>query len=189
MQLPNNRAERYLPRTCPVFLEGAVNMCTLHASSLCWFATYVKSRHEKTVALGLNGKGIESFLPTYQKVYSNGGKAELPVFANYVFCRLELQQTLQVVMTPGVFSILSCGNVPTAIPDVEIDALRRMLGSGLPVKPWPYVSQGSVITIKSGPLRGVQAVVQDEKHLHWLVLSLEILHRAVAVKIDRGYLS
>ena len=156
--------------------------------SLPWFALYVKNQHEKHVSCSLNGKGYESFLPTYTKSHKNGRKNELPLFPGYVFCRLDAQHKLPVVSTPGVFSIVCHGSVPTVIPDLEIERIRQLLKSGLTRRPWPYVARGQEVYVKSGPLRGFQGVVIDEKHERWLILSVHILQRSVAAKIDRTYL-
>jgi transcription termination/antitermination protein NusG len=157
-------------------------------SSLPWFAVYVKNRHEKNVALSLRGKGYESFLPTYVKLDRDYKKYDLPLFPGYVFCRFEVQNTLPVVSIPGVFSIVANGPKPSAICETEIDAIKRMLASQLVVQPWPYIAAGQQISMKSGPLRGLEGVVIDETHHQWLVLSLHLLQRSVAVKVDRVYL-
>src|SRR5437763_16719861 len=98
---------------------------------LPWFAVYVKYRHEKTTVLALKSKGYEAFLPTYLKVHRDSKKFELPLFPGYVFCRLEISNTLPVLTTPGVFSIIGKGRYPEPISEVEIKAIRRMVGSGL----------------------------------------------------------
>jgi len=157
-------------------------------SSLPWFALYVKNQHEKHVAGSLSGKGYESFLPTYVKPHKNGNKNELPLFPGYVFCRLDAQHKLPVVSIPGVFSVVCNGREPAAIPDLDIERIRQLLVSGLARRPWPYVTRGQDVCIKSGPLRGVQGAVIDEQHEQWLVLSVHILQRSVAAKIDRSYL-
>jgi transcription antitermination factor NusG len=156
--------------------------------SLPWFAIYVKNRHEKNVALSLNGKGYESFLPTYVKVDRDSKKYDLPLFPGYVFCRFEVQNTFPVVSIPGVFSIVANGSRPSPICDSEIEAIKRTLATRMVVRPWPYVAAGQQVSMKSGPLQGLEGVVIDETHHKWLVLSLHLLQRSVAVKVDRVYL-
>jgi transcription antitermination factor NusG len=158
-------------------------------SPLPWFAVYVKSRHEKSVVLSLDGKGYESFLPTYPTIHNDGKKYQLPLFPGYVFCRFEPDKTLPVVSTPGVFSIVSCGSGPSCIPDSEIEGIRAMLRSGFTVLPWPYTPPGREICLKSGPLRGIQGVVVNDTHHKWVVVTLHLLQRSVAAKVDRAYLA
>jgi transcription antitermination factor NusG len=160
-------------------------MLLLDSHFLHWFAVYVKYRHEKTTALALKGKGYESFLPTYHKVRRNGKKFELPLFPGYVFCRAEPSNTLLVVTTPGVFSIVGKGQRPEPIPDVDIEGIMRMVDSGLTLCPWPEVLEGQEVQMSSGPLRGIQGVVVDASDEKWLVISVHLLQRSVAVKVER----
>jgi transcription antitermination factor NusG len=155
---------------------------------LPWFAVYVKPRHEKSVALILKGKGLDSFLPTYTRRHCDSKKFELPLFPGYVFCRLDVSKTLPVMTTPGVFSIVGNGHAPQVIPDTEIEQIRRMLGSGPMPHPWPYISAGQQVLLESGPLRGLEGVVVDASDERWLVVSVHLLRRSVAVKMERASL-
>jgi transcription antitermination factor NusG len=154
-------------------------------SSLLWFAIYVKNRHEKNVALTLGSKGYEAFLATYLKVHRNSKRFELPLFPGYVFCRFDASRPLPVLTTPGVFSIVSNGCVPVPIPDHEIEGVRCLSRARLGHCPWPY-SSGETVYIHSGPLRGVQGIVVHDNHETWLVISIHLLERSVAVKIERN---
>jgi transcription termination/antitermination protein NusG len=163
-------------------------MPSLDPNFLPWFAVYVKYRHEKTTALALKSKGYESFLPTYVKVHRNK-KFELPLFPGYVFCRFETSNTLPVLTIPGVFSIIGKGRDPEPISEVDIEAIRRMVGSGLTLCPWPYVFRGQEVRLTSGPMRGIQGVVVDASNERWLVVSVQLLQRSVAVKVERESIS
>ena len=156
---------------------------------LPWYAIYVKSRHEKNVASTLASRGYESFLPTYLKSRKDSKKSDLPLFPNYVFCRLKATERLPVITAPGVFSIVSSSGSPASIPESEIESIRRMIDSGLDPEPWPYVKEGEQVCLKSGPLRGLEGVVVNESHHRWLVVSLNLLQRSVAVKMERQYIS
>ncbi len=160
-----------------------------NTKDLPWFALYVKPRHEKNVALMLQGKGNETFLPTYSHRTKYNKTFELPLFPGYVFCRIELSRRLPVMMTPGIFSIVGNGSDPEPIFEHEIEGIRRMLDSGLMPIPWPYLSPGQEVFLESGPLRGVQGIVVDSNNGKWLVVSVNLLRRSVAVKVEREFLS
>lgn len=150
-----------------------------------WFAIYVKPRHEKNVAAALNRKGYEIFLPLYWRRAKCNKAFELPLFPGYVFCRVDQFNTVPIMTTAGVFSIVGNGRVPQPIPESEIEVVRRMVESGLMPVPWPYVSAGQEICLRSGPLRSVRGVVVDASNGKWLVISIDLLRRSVAVKVDR----
>ena len=151
-----------------------------------WVAIYVKHRHEKSVAQNLQGKGISSFLPLYSQRNGSGKSFDLPLFPGYVFCQLEMQNSLAVRSTPGVFTIIGNGGGPAAIPESEINRIRQTVSSKLAVQPWPYTSIGDEVYLKSGPLRGIRGVVVNDTHSQWLVLSVHLLKRSVAVKVERS---
>lgn len=163
-------------------------MASSNDPQTAWFAIYVKTRHEKNVALALNSKGYEAFLPTYSRFDERRRKFELPIFPSYVFCRFETFTPLPILTTPGVFSIVSNGCVPAAIPQAEIEGVRRLAEIEAPPRPWPYLPPGQTVCLNSGPFRGIQGVVLDDSNEKWLVLSVHVLRRSVAVKIDRASL-
>lgn len=156
-------------------------------NDLPWFALYVKPRHEKNVAVILQSKGYEPFLPTYRHRVKYNKTFELPLFTSYVFCRIELSARLPVMTTPGVFSIVGNGPEPEAISEQELEGVRRMVQSGVAV-PWPYLTPGQQVSVESGPLQGVQGMVVDTSNEKWLVVSVNLLRRSVAVKLDREFL-
>jgi transcription antitermination factor NusG len=153
-----------------------------------WFALTVKPRHEKAVSQSLRYRGLEDFLPLYsaRRRWSDRIKAvEFPLFPGYVFCRFDYEFRFPVLSTPGVTSIVGFANVPTPISEDEIAAVQSIVASGLPAQPWPVVHVGQPIRIEYGSLAGLQGVLIREKGSLRVVVSLELLQRAVAVEIDR----
>ncbi len=158
-------------------------------TNLPWFALYVKPRHEKNVSAILQGKGYEVFLPTYTHRVKYNKTFELPLFPSYVFCRMEPRSPLAVVSTPSVFSIVGNREEPNPISEDEIQGIRRMLESGSTPMPWPYVLPGQEVCVESGSFKGVRGVIVDANEGKWLVVSVNLLQRSVAVRLDRDSLS
>jgi transcription antitermination factor NusG len=153
-----------------------------------WFALAVKPRHEKIVAQSLRYRGLEDFLPLYnsRRRWSDRVKAvELPLFPGYVFCRFDYERRFPVLTTPGVSSIVGFAKLPTPVSEDEITAVRTILVSGLPAEPWPVVAVGQPIRVERGSLAGLQGILIREKDTLRVVVSLELLQRAVSVEIDR----
>jgi transcription antitermination factor NusG len=155
-------------------------------SILRWFAIRTKPRHEKAVSLTLAGKGYEQFLP----LYSSTGRAShrkpscLPLFAGYLFCRLDVDDRLPILVTPGVFNIVGCGRAPTALDDTEIADLQAVVRAGIAPQPWPFLKVGHRVRITSGALVGVEGVLVRNKSVDRLIVSVNLLQRSVAVEID-----
>jgi transcription termination/antitermination protein NusG len=166
-----------------------LGVSTVSESSFPWYALHVKNRHEKHVAVSLESKGCESFLPTYTKLHEKSKKFELPLFPGYVFCRFPRERILPAISTPGVFSIVSYGPSPARISDDEVEDIRRVVESGSQVQPWSYLGVGKEVRLKSGPLRGLEGIVVEESNQTWVVISVHLLQRSVALKVERSQLS
>ena len=156
--------------------------------ALPWMALYVKHRHEKSVASSLDSKGIPSFLPLYAQRHGSGKVFDLPLFPGYVFCELNEKNLSTVRSTPGVFTVVGHGREPASISPVEIDSIRQTVYSKLKIEPWPYVGVGDEVCLKSGPLRGISGMLVNNSHERWLVLSVHLLQRSIAVKVERTQL-
>jgi transcriptional antiterminator NusG len=151
--------------------------------SQAWFALTAKPRHEKVVAANLYGKGLESFVTLYRSRRIQS--VDLPLFPGYVFCRFAYASRLPVLNTPGVTSVVGFSDGPTPVADDEILRIRAIQASGLPTHPWPYVQVGQRARIERGALAGLEGVLIREKDALRVVVSVELLRRAVAVEIDR----
>src|SRR5882724_10943079 len=97
---------------------------------LFWYAAYTSANHEKRVAEQLGVRLVEHFLPVYESVRrwkDRRMKLELPLFPGYIFVRLALCDRLQVLQVPGVAKLVGFNGTPTALPQEEIDALKKGL--------------------------------------------------------------
>jgi transcription antitermination factor NusG len=60
-----------------------------------------------------------------------------------------------------------------------------MVGSGLPVEPWPFMRAGDAVRVLEGPLKGMEGLLVSGADKARVVVSVELLQRSVAVEIDR----
>jgi transcription antitermination factor NusG len=163
-----------------------------HTSSiqqLNWFALQTRSRWESTTANLLQGKGLETFLPTFtsKRKWSDRFKVvEAPLFPGYVFCRFDLHNRLPVLITPGVISVVGRGKTPIAVDDSEIFTIQSAMAAGIKVEPWPYVEIGERVRIKDAVLDGMEGILINFKGSHRVVISVTLLRRSVALEIDRS---
>jgi transcription antitermination factor NusG len=156
-------------------------------SQISWYAIYTRHRHEKTVDRILTGKGFETFLPLYSTVHNWKDRTKLlslPLFPCYVFLKGGLERRLDIVTTPGIHAVVSTGGQPAAISHSEIEAIRRAVESGASVEPHPLLKYGDRVSVKSGPLEGIEGILVRRKNLYRLVLSVEMLGTAASVEIE-----
>ena len=52
------------------------------------------------------------------------------------------------------------------------------------VEPHPFLKYGDWVRVKSGPLEGIEGILLRERNLFRLVLSEEMLQKAIAVEVD-----
>lgn len=145
-----------------------------------WYALQVRPRSENTVRRILENKGFSPFLPTCGQRPSSP-----PMFPGYLFCRLDLStRLLPLFTTPGFHRLVGAGRTPIPISEQEIDSIRRVMVSGLAALPWPRIEPGAPIHVASGPLAGLQGVLLSIRKRDHLIVSVNLLQRAVAVEID-----
>jgi transcription antitermination factor NusG len=152
-----------------------------------WYALYTKHQHEKMVSQILTAKGFETLLPLYQstrRLNHRSGVCSLPLFPCYVFMKGGLERRLDIVTTPGIFSVVSRSGQPDPIAAADIEAVRRVTESGSRFEPHPFLNCGDVVRVKSGPLEGLQGILIRKKNICRLVLSVQALGKAAAVEID-----
>jgi transcription antitermination factor NusG len=151
-----------------------------------WYAIYTRHQHEKMVAQILTSKGFNTFLPLYATTHEWKDRRKallLPLFPCYVFLRGDIERRLQIVTTPGIFGLVSSAGQPAAIPDTEIEAIRRVVESGVAVETHPFLKCGHRVRVKCGPLMGIEGILVRRKNISRLVLSVEILGTAAAIEV------
>lgn len=156
-------------------------------SDLRWYAVHVNSNRERAVSLQLESKGYEQFLPLYRTTrrWSDRVKEiDVPLFRSYIFCRMDPTFRLPVLKIPGVVNIVGNGTSPLPIDDAEIARLRSVTGGGDAI-PWPFLQVGQRVRIERGPLWGVEGLLTSTGDRSYVVVSVSILQRSVAVRVDR----
>jgi len=152
----------------------------------CWFALQTRSRHEKIVRHELAVRNIEQFLPTVNRLSQwkdRKKEVEFPLFPGYCFARFSLDNRLAVLQSPGVVHIVGALR-PEPIPDLEIESLRKVLNNGTRYKLHPYIKEGCLVEVTEGPMQGVKGIFMRQARPYRLVVSINLIQRAVAVEVD-----
>jgi transcription antitermination factor NusG len=166
----------------------ADSMATME-SQVCdgpWYALHTRHQHEKMVDQILTNKGFNTFLPLYATTHNWKDRTKalsLPLFPCYVFLKGGIQRRLQILTTPGIYGLVSSAGQPAAIPDIEIEAIRRVLESGTRVEAYPFLKCGNWVRVKCGPLTGIEGILVRKKNISRLVLSVEILGTAASIEV------
>jgi transcriptional antiterminator NusG len=153
-----------------------------------WFALRVRSNYERITVLHLRERGYQEFAPCYKtsRRWSDRTKqVDQFLFPGYIFCRFDPNERLPILTAPGVVDLVGFGKIPEPIPHAEIERVRRMVDSGLPVTPYPYIQVGQAVLIERGPLSGVEGILVELKGKVRLVVSVNLLQRSVSAEVDR----
>lgn len=154
-----------------------------------WYALQVRSRWESATATLLGGKGYQTFLPTYKaekRLRTTSREMSIPLFPGYVFCQFDVHNRLPVLVTPGVLSVVGSGRTPIAVEDAEIEALQRVVSSGILTEPWPFLEVGQRVRILEGALSGLEGILTSFRGSHRIVVSVSLLCRSVSLEIERS---
>ena len=153
-----------------------------------WLALTVRPQHESAASSALESFDIETYVPFYQerRRWSDRYKTiQAPLIPGYVFARFDEAQRATVLRCQNVRSIVQFGRQLAQIPDSELDCIRALIGSGLPVEPRKGIVPGTKVRIETGPLAGVCGVFLRRNNQQCLAVSVELLGRSVIAAVDQ----
>ena len=152
-----------------------------------WYALYTKPRKEHQVDALLQGRGIETYLPTVErKVRRRDRPDRIVYFPHYLFARIDFEVTPRssIDWMPGMRGIVRSGDQPTVVADEIIELIRLHLGD---VEDEGYfeLKQGDPVRVTSGPLRDLEAVFYEPLSPGDRVrILLDVMGRMTSVEID-----
>ena len=152
-----------------------------------WYALYTKPRKEHQVDALLQGRGIETYLPTVERKVRRRDRPDRVVyFPHYLFARIDFDVTPRssVDWMPGMRCIVRSGDQPTVVSDEIIELIRLHLGD---VEDEGYfeLKQGDPVRVTSGPLRDLEAVFHEPLSAGDRVrILLDVMGRMTPVDID-----
>jgi len=150
-----------------------------------WSVLYVKSRQEKALADELAAMGIRHFLPLIQHKRLYGKRkatVELPLFPGYLFLRGSVDEVYRADRTKRVSRIIPVVNKVRL--KWELQNIGFALAREATLDPYPFLVAGTRVGVRSGPLIGLEGVVEKRSKGDRLILQVDILGKANCVDID-----
>jgi transcription antitermination factor NusG len=135
----------------------------------------------------LQGRGVDPFLPLVERWRQWKDRRKLvafPLFPGYCFARFPLMERVAVLSTQGVVQIVGNQDGPIAVPEREIESVRRLVTGTLPYDPHPYLEEGMLVEVLRGPLKGLQGVLVRKGARARLVVRITLIHQAASVELD-----
>ena len=152
---------------------------------LVWFVAHTRPRCEKKLAEYCAREGFATTLPCYRSVRKYRGKVvtfQKPLFPGYLFLQLLPHERSKVYASDYVANLLNV--VDQELFARQLGDILRALETNLEVRLAPQIQAGSRVLIKSGPLRGMEGWVQQRSGAVQVLLRLDFIGQAAAVKVE-----
>lgn len=151
-----------------------------------WFVLYTKPRQEFKATFELEKKEIEYYLPTISRIrqWSDRKKKILePLFRGYVFIHSNEKERLVALQQEPIVRTICFDGKPSAIPEWEIDNLKKLLEKAENVVVSNKLQLGTKIQIVEGPFKDVVGVICKVQEEKWFCVSIELLRQTVMVRL------
>ncbi|MBI5385353.1 MAG: UpxY family transcription antiterminator [Verrucomicrobia bacterium] len=155
------------------------------AADLPWFVAHTRPRREKKLQQYCQRDGIAVTLPCYRTIHKYRGKTvefRKPLFPGYVFLRLSPDQKQKVFQSDHVANLLVVNDQARFIR--QLGEIIEALDTDLEIFLAPQIGQGCRVKIKSGALRGMEGWVEQRYGPATVLLRLDFIGQAAAVKLQ-----
>jgi transcription antitermination factor NusG len=93
---------------------------------------------------------------------------------------------LKALRIDGVYSLVGTRGEGTAIPEEQMDAIRRIAEERVVWQAHPFLKIGQRVRIRSGALDGLEGILVSRSGESALVVSVDAIQRSLSVRVD-GY--
>lgn len=157
-----------------------------------WFAVYTRFKREKMVRKRLEEKGIHTYLPLQRvtRHYTRKVKhLEIPLISCYIFTKITRSHYVPVLEDPDVVTFVKTAKDLIAIPEEQMEILRRIVGEGeeVAVETDDY-RIGDEVEVIGGQLTGLKGQLIDKEGEKFFVVDLDFIDTRLRMKIDPKYL-
>jgi transcription antitermination factor NusG len=169
------------------YAQDAINQ--LSKEEHRWFAVYTRYKCEKYVADHLEKKQIEAYVPVMTKTRRYANKirhSAIPLINCYVFVHINEYKYLPTLETEYVIKFLRQGKDLLAIPQYEIELLKRVAGDVEQVETIDekQIKSGEIVEVISGHLAGMKGRIISKSGKHNFYVDLETIGFQLRIKID-----
>ena len=156
-----------------------------------WIVVRSKPRSEKVAHNELVKKNIESYLPLLKerRKWSDRKKwVEFPLFSSYLFARIDIKDSIFVLQTQGVNTIVKFGKQIAIVQNSVIEAIRLAMEGGYQLEPVEYFVEGNRVEVVAGPMNGVKGIVAKLKGQNRLIIKIDAIQQALSIQIESKFI-
>lgn len=152
---------------------------------LLWCVVYTKPRSEKKFARYCDDHFLSYELPTYKSVRKYPRKKVIfykPYFPGYVFVHT-IEDNYKVIRgSQHLHSLLKVIDQELFVK--QLCNVLTAINSGIKLLPVPEVKAGVKVKIRSGPMQGVEGVVERRQGICKVYLTLDFIGQGIAATMD-----
>lgn len=154
-----------------------------------WYVLHLRPRCEKKMAEYCRLNRFSHYLPLREetKIYQRRKvTVEKPVFPGYIFVAFDHEGRVTLLKTNNIVRILE----PISRRQLlhELAQVRKALSADPSLGTVAALTSGRRVRITGGPFLGIEGVVSTVKGRNMVRLNVELIGRAVAVEVERGFL-
>ena len=154
-----------------------------------WFVAHAKPRREKKIVEYCRRHEVAATLPCYRTVHKYRGKTvsfQKPLFPGYVFVQVETERKDVVAQSDHVANLLEVYD--QELFERQLQDILLALEANVGVRLAPAIGEGMRVRIKSGALEGIEGWVEKRYGMTTVLLRLDFINQAAAVKLDADML-
>lgn len=149
-----------------------------------WFVCHTKPRCEKKFSALLKAEGFEHYLPLVTSVKRYGKSTKRftkPLFPGYVFANVVIEAKSRIYEQDLLARAIPVEHQAKFLRQLE--DVRTIVASGLELTVRPLMKRGTRVRVSSGPLWGLEGVVDDPANPQGIILSVDVLQQGLLVKM------
>jgi transcriptional antiterminator RfaH len=150
-----------------------------------WWVLHTRPRQEKSVARDLHRRGVPYYLPVVPRRTLLRGRvltSYIPLFTSYLFLLGDRDERNMALATGRVVHALDVKDPDGLWRDLR--QIARLIASGKPVLVEERLAPGVPVTIRSGPLAGLEGKIIRSASGRRFVVEVDFIQKGASVVLD-----
>jgi len=154
-------------------------------SQLLWYVAHVRPRREKKLLEYCQRESLDARLPCYRAAHRYRGKTAVfdkPLFPGYVFLQMAKEKRSFIIQSDHVANLLDVFDQVLFVR--QLGDILRALETNLEIRHAPTIGEGMRVKVKHGSLRGIEGWVEKRHGMATVLIRLDFIGQAAAVKLE-----
>lgn len=146
---------------------------------------HTRPRCEKKLQVDFDTQDIPVYFPVEHRTRFYGSRErsfQVPLFGGYVFALVSDLKEAWVKQNQYVSNYLSVRDEDELL--TQLHQIETALNLGSSTQIYNYLVEGERVKIRSGPMKGVEGVIETVGKQHHIVLNIELIQQSVSMVID-----